>query len=110
MRPRKTSFRDRALKGWFGVRTRHATALVKKGADPEERDGGRRTPIFQAALVDNGEVTDGLIMADVDIGTRDAFDQTAPMCAASIGACGTVHLLVEARYDINAQDDRRAPP
>ncbi len=105
MRHRPKSFWDWTLKRWAWARTRHATAMLKKGADPEERDAAGRTPIFMAAMVNNIEVTDRLIMADVDVDARDGFSQTALMHAAAARARNTAYLLVAgAECDVDAQD------
>lgn len=106
MRQRPKSFWDWTLKRWAWARTRHATAMLKKGADPEERNAEGHTPIFMAAAVNNLEVTDRLIMADVDVDARDVYGQTALMHAVATRARDTAHILVMgAECDIEAQDD-----
>lgn len=81
--------------------------LVAKGANVNERDAHRRTPLMRAAEWNRAGSTRALLDAGARINDRDERGETALHTAAGSGHVEVARVLLEHGADISIRDDNR---
>jgi ankyrin repeat protein len=80
--------------------------LLDSGANIEDRDGTKETPLISAALAGQAEIVAELIKRGADLMARNNRGLTPLHAAAYDGSLAAVTLLVEAGAAVNDGDDK----
>ena len=81
------------------------TALVRAGADPNERDKSSYTPLHRAARSANPETIAALVRAGAELETREFRGWTPLRIAMESNRLENQHALLEAGADPDSVDD-----
>ena len=93
------------MKTLFNCETEEeASELIAKGADVNERNGTKRTPLFFAAYSGRLNVMLTLLDAGADVNAKDQWGETPLLGATMNGHTNAVRLLLLAGADVNAKD------
>ncbi len=85
------------------------TLLLAHGGDVEKADNDGRTPLHEAAGVDDA-VAAIVVAAKADVNARDATGRTPLHCAAGGNRAACAALLLRNGADVNAADKDGRPP
>ncbi|TAN59754.1 ankyrin repeat domain-containing protein [bacterium] len=81
------------------------TALLKRGADPNAKDGHMETPLHSAAWNGNTRIAALLIENGADVNVKNSSGDTPLHLAAYYGKTGVMLILIEKGAGVDAKSD-----
>ena len=84
--------------------------LIASGADVNAKDKSGKTPLHEAAGIDNKEVAKLLVAAGADVNAKDGVGVTPLHWAAWGGHKETAELLISKGADVNAKNEKGEAP